>query len=109
MICNSKFIAALHGTNPVLAWFLAFDSSVRCTSSCNTITDKGTIRLATVDFASIAKAKDSDSWSPRLLSANAMGADPVQSHGTCSSMPSFVGFYGVTTFRIKNTGYRVPS
>ena len=38
-----------------------------------------------------------------------MEADPVQSHGTRSSMPSLVGFYGVPTFRITNTGYRFPS
>jgi len=38
-----------------------------------------------------------------------MEADPVQSHGTRSSMPNLVGFYGVPTFRITNTGYRFLS
>jgi hypothetical protein len=36
-------------------------------------------------------------------------ADPLQSHGTRSSMPSLVGFCGVPRFRITNAGYRVLS
>ena len=72
------------------------------------MTDKGTIRLATVDLRRFAKAEDSDSWPPRLLPANVMErwklirAEPPN---PLIEAEAWVGFYGVAD--ISDNEYRL--